>query len=73
MVLVRTSSDEVRAFSSICTHQGCPVTEIKDGTISCPCHGSRFDASTGKVVAGPATTPLPPIPVVVRAGEVYSS
>jgi Rieske Fe-S protein len=73
VVLVRTGADEVHAFSSICTHQGCPVTEVKDGTILCPCHGSRFDAGTGKVVAGPATSPLPPIPVVVRAGEVYSS
>jgi Rieske Fe-S protein len=73
IVLIRTGADQVHAFSAICTHQGCPVSQVKTGTIDCPCHGSQFDAATGHVVRGPATAPLPPIAVVVRAGEVYSS
>lgn len=73
IVLVRTGAGPVRAFSAICTHQGCPVTRIADGTIDCPCHGSRFDLATGAVVAGPAPRPLPSVAVTVRDGEVYQS
>jgi Rieske Fe-S protein len=71
IVLVRSSATQVHAFSAICTHQGCIVTQIANGTIDCPCHGSKFDLQTGRVVAGPAPSPLPPIAVVVRSGEVY--
>jgi Rieske Fe-S protein len=63
----------VRAFSATCPHQGCPVSTVANGTIDCPCHGSRFDAKTGAVVAGPAPRGLTPVAVVVRDGGVYRS
>ena len=73
VVLVRDAGDAVHAFSAICTHQGCTVDRVRDGQIECPCHGSRFDAQTGAVTAGPAPRPLPSVAVVVRNGEVYTS
>jgi Rieske Fe-S protein len=69
VVLVRDGG-QVHAFSAVCTHQGCLVSGVADGRITCPCHGSVFDASTGAAVQGPATTPLPPVQVSVRAGNV---
>jgi Rieske Fe-S protein len=63
VVLTKDASGKVCAFSAICTHQGCVVTDVADGTINCPCHGSKFDAVTGARVAGPAKAPLPPVPV----------
>ena len=72
-MLTRSPSDVVHAFSAVCTHQGCTVSTVAGGTIDCPCHGSRFDATTGQVRAGPAIRPLPPIAVVVRSGNVYTS
>ena len=69
VVLVR-SGDQVHAFSSTCTHQGCTVAGVTDGVITCPCHGSTFDAATGKVVTGPATRPLPAVQVEVAYGVV---
>ena len=44
------------AFSDICTHRRCSLSEGKlDGTtLECICHGSRFDVSTGDVLRGPA-------------------
>jgi Rieske Fe-S protein len=71
VVLTRSAAGALHGFSSICTHQGCTLAAVAAGTIDCPCHGSRFDALTGAVVRGPATLPLPRVPVAVRSGEVY--
>ena len=57
----------------MCTHQGCTVASVANGVITCPCHGSQFDAQTGAVIAGPAPRGLSAIPVVVRDGEVYTT
>jgi Rieske Fe-S protein len=73
VVLVRSSDDQVHAFSAVCTHQGCTVDKVSSGEIQCPCHGSRFDAATGAVKRGPASRPLPAVAVVVRNGEVFTS
>jgi Rieske Fe-S protein len=69
LVLTR-SGDTVRGFSAVCTHQGCLVDAVRDGSIVCPCHGSHFDADTGAVLTGPASRPLPDVAVTVAGGEV---
>jgi Rieske Fe-S protein len=73
IVLTRGSDGTVHGFSAVCTHQGCTVDNISGGVISCPCHGSRYDAQTGAVVGGPAPSPLPKIAVVVRGTDVYTA
>ena len=73
VVLSRSRTGEVHGFSAICTHQGCLVDSVQNGVISCPCHGSRFNAQTGAVVAGPAGQPLPPVQVAVHDGGVYAT
>ncbi|HEX4700058.1 MAG TPA: Rieske (2Fe-2S) protein [Actinomycetes bacterium] len=70
-VVITRTGDAVHAFSATCTHQGCTVSDVSKGEIHCPCHGSIFDATTGKVLQGPATTPLPVVRVEVRAGSVF--
>ena len=70
VVVTKDQSGQVRAFSAICTHQGCTVASVSGGTINCPCHGSKFDAATGQPVAGPAKSPLPTVAVAVRDGSV---
>ncbi len=72
LVLTRTGT-QVHCFSAVCTHQQCLVTSVSDGTINCPCHGSKFDVNTGAVVAGPAPSPLPPVAVAVTNGQVVPS
>jgi Rieske Fe-S protein len=42
----------------VCTRQGCVVSEVKDGTINCTCHGSKFQVSDGSVASGPGKSPL---------------
>jgi len=73
VVLSRSRTGELHAFSAVCTHQGCLVDSVENGLILCPCHGSQFDARTGAVVAGPAGQPLPPVQVVVHDGGVYAT
>jgi Rieske Fe-S protein len=73
VVVTKDPSGAIHAFSSTCTHQGCTVNSVSDGTINCPCHGSRFDVRTGAPVAGPASRPLPAVAVTVRGGEVVTA
>ena len=60
--------DGIIAFSKICTHVGCPVALYEQQThhLLCPCHQSTFDVADGaKVVFGPATRPLPQLPIAL--------
>nr|WP_243738371.1 Rieske 2Fe-2S domain-containing protein [Cellulomonas shaoxiangyii] len=62
------SYDGIVAFSKICTHVGCPVALYEQQThhLLCPCHQSTFDVADGaKVVFGPASRPLPQLPITV--------
>lgn len=61
---VATAPDgAVHAVSATCTHMGCVVAwNDAESSWDCPCHGSRF-AADGRVLHGPATTPLEPVDV----------
>jgi Rieske Fe-S protein len=71
VVVTQPSKGEFKCFTAICTHQGCVVSSVSDGTINCECHGSRFSIENGDVEAGPATFALEEIPIDV-AGEQIS-
>jgi len=59
VVVTQPSRGQYRAFSAVCTHVGCIMSEVANGTIDCPCHGGQFKITTGAVVAGPPPSPLP--------------
>jgi Rieske Fe-S protein len=63
LVIVRDGDSGLRGFSAVCTHAGCIISDVIDGIIICPCHGSRFDAKTGAALSGPARTPLTPVAI----------
>lgn len=58
VVVVQPEAGSYRAYTSICTHQGCDVARVEENVIVCDCHGSRFSATDGSVKNGPATSPL---------------
>src|SRR5215471_14430925 len=70
VVVTQPQAGTFKAFSAVCTHQGCTVAEVKGGTINCPCHGSRFRIADGSVANGPAARPLPAVDVTVDGGAI---
>ena len=56
VVVTQATAGTFRCFTNRCTHMGCAVDSVTDGTIHCPCHGSLFAIDTGSPVAGPAPT-----------------
>ena len=70
VVVTQPSAGEYQAFSAVCTHQQCLVDQVANGTIDCPCHGSKFSAKDGSVVTGPASSPLPSQKISVSSGQI---
>ncbi|WP_030247829.1 MULTISPECIES: Rieske (2Fe-2S) protein [unclassified Streptomyces] len=70
VVVTQPEQGRFKAFSAICTHQRCTVGSVSDGTINCPCHGSRFRIADGSVAHGPATRPLPAEQITVEGDSV---
>ncbi|MFJ8886372.1 Rieske (2Fe-2S) protein [Streptomyces sp. NPDC102402] len=61
-----------KAFSAQCTHAGCLLDKVEGTEGNCPCHGSRFDVTTGKALRGPATVPLPSVPLKLENGKLVA-
>jgi cytochrome b6-f complex iron-sulfur subunit len=73
-VLFKRSDGSLAAYSLLCTHVCCEVTyESSSNLFYCPCHGSEFDSS-GRVIRGPAGSPLPSVTLTVDgSGNVFPS
>ncbi|PRX90921.1 Rieske (2Fe-2S) protein [Allonocardiopsis opalescens] len=70
IVLTQPEEGVFHAFTAVCTHAGCTVSEVAGGSIVCACHGSEFSAADGSPTAGPAQQPLEEFPVEVSGGNV---
>ncbi len=59
-VSVTSADGHLYAFDDTCTHTGCSLAKGKlDGTtVTCACHGSQFDVTSGAVLRGPAARPV---------------
>ena len=71
IVITQPRSGSFRAFTAICTHEGCIVSSVSNGTINCPCHGSKFSIKDGSVVHGPAPSPLAAIAIKVEGTSIF--
>jgi nitrite reductase/ring-hydroxylating ferredoxin subunit len=72
VVVSRDDKGALKAYSSICTHAGCPITKLEGTRLTCFCHGSEFDAATGEVLQPPATVPLTELAVRTENGRIVA-
>lgn len=70
IVVTQPVDGSIKAFTAVCPHQGCLVSEVVDNEIICPCHDSRFSALDGAVLQGPATEGLAAASVVVQGDSI---
>lgn len=72
VVVAQPEAGTFVAYSSTCTHQGCAVTSVSEGLITCDCHGSQFNVADGSVARGPAEQPLPEVAIVVEGDAILA-
>jgi Rieske Fe-S protein len=72
-VITQPQSGTFKAFSKVCTHQGCDVSKVDGGVIICPCHGSRFSITDGAPQSGPANRALPEQAVKVDGANIVTA
>ena len=60
------------AFGNVCTHQQCPLVEgeLEGTTVTCACHGSQFDVTSGTVLRGPAQEPVQSYQVILEGDSL---
>lgn len=71
-VLLVRQGGRLYALANTCSHLGCSLHEgeLQDGSVQCPCHGSRFALEDGRVLNGPATFPQPCLQSRIREGQI---
>ncbi len=73
VVVTQPQAGTYKAFSAVCTHEGCLVSGVSNNAIVCPCHGAQFSASDGAVLGGPAPAPLAGVPLTVTGDTITLS
>ena len=73
-VNVSNANGQLYAFDDACTHMGCSLAdgELDGTTVTCACHGSQFDVTSGAVVRGPALLPVRSRAVQVEDGDLLA-
>lgn len=72
-VITQPASGTFKAFSKVCTHQGCDVSKIDAGVITCTCHNSTFSIEDGAPTGGPAKKPLEETKVKVDGDNIVAA
>ncbi|MGH3135732.1 MAG: Rieske (2Fe-2S) protein [Gaiellaceae bacterium] len=71
-ITVANVEGKLLGFDDLCPHRQCSLAEGRlEGTVvTCPCHGSQFDVTTGERLRGPAVRGVRAFAVRVEAGDL---
>lgn len=71
-ILICNFEGQIYAVENLCSHAEQPLEcgRLKNGWISCPYHGARFDLETGEALKGPATSPIATFPVRIAGDAI---
>jgi nitrite reductase/ring-hydroxylating ferredoxin subunit len=71
-VVILRQGRGVHALADRCSHMSGPLSDsdLADGCLTCPWHGSKFRISDGSVARGPATAPQPVFRTRIRDGVI---
>jgi nitrite reductase/ring-hydroxylating ferredoxin subunit len=70
VVVTQPTAGEFKAYSTVCPHQKQQINSVADGVITCPAHGSQFNAADGSVKKGPATSGLTAAKITVSGDSI---
>ncbi|WP_027347002.1 Rieske (2Fe-2S) protein [Hamadaea tsunoensis] len=70
VVVTQPTAGTYKAFTNLCSHQQCPLSDVSGGTINCNCHFSKFSIKDGAVVSPPASQPLKEYPVKANGTDL---
>lgn len=72
-VAIANVDGTVHAFGDVCPHRQCSLADgtLVGAVVTCPCHGSQFDATTGERLRGPAVRGIPVFAVRDVDGELH--
>lgn len=71
IVVVQPKAGEFKAFSAICTHAGCEISQFGKDEMVCVCHNSEFSTFDGAVSSGPARKALTQYPITEANGQLF--
>jgi nitrite reductase/ring-hydroxylating ferredoxin subunit len=71
LMIVQPKAGVYKAFSAVCTHAGCEVSEVTASQMVCTCHDSAFSTADGAVLQGPARQGLRQFDLVERDGSLF--
>ena len=71
-VAVANVGGQLYAFGDTCTHRGCSLAngDLEGTTVTCACHGSEFDVTSGAVLEGPAEDPVGTWPITIEGDTI---
>jgi nitrite reductase/ring-hydroxylating ferredoxin subunit len=72
-IVSQPTAGQYKAFSAVCTHQSCLISQVQGTTVECTCHGSTFSAVDGSVQRGPANRALNARAVTVEGDNLTVS
>lgn len=72
-IVTQPEEDKFAIFPSPCPHQNGRIPEVSNGVMTCPDHNSRFDITTGEIVADPSRRPAGQAPLLAEGTKLIVS